>query len=115
MAGRFLILLGVVGVALFGALQIHDLHGRLDELRGFRVGIPATMLPADRPDFEEFAITYKGAKMRARHYPSSLSGTAAHADYFVIINGEGIVEAAFSTDDSNGASWAARHLENRVR
>lgn len=102
--------LGIIALVLHLVATDRDLQ----ELRRFRAGIPATMLPKDRPRFTEFPIVYKGAKMTARHYPSSARGTAANADYFVIINREGIVEAAFSTDVAEGGIWAGKYAEDQL-
>lgn len=113
--GRALIICGLIFAALAGVaavgLTFLMIDARLDTLEGFRAGIPATMLPADRPHFSEEPMVYKGQKMTARRYSSSASGTAANADYLVIINGEGIVEAAFSIDREEGREWYRRKLE----
>ncbi|RYG32456.1 hypothetical protein EON81_20630 [bacterium] len=92
----------LVFAAGFGLLMLagdyYSLHSRLAELRGFRAGIPATMLPAERR-YRESPIVYKGERMTLRHYPSTAWFTAT--DYNVIVNREGIVEAAFSTDSDS--------------
>ena len=112
---RMLGLLGAAFGILYAGYVVLNVRDRLPGLKAYRAGIPVGMVPGDSDVFTEHPITYAGRKMTARYYGGWPDGPAGSTSYLVLVNRDGIVEAAFSSEHPDGRAWMREHLDLTVK